>query len=114
MMDLRELYQEVILEITRRTIGWVLPCIMLIFMCYALFGPHIPIQILKHRAFPGGCSSTTSISLRRDFRRDALVVSTVVFHFVLFGVIAQRMGLGQFFVDFAAVLAGRYTGGRPR
>ena len=39
------------------------------------------------------------------------IVSTVVFHFVLFGVIAQRMGLGQFFVDIATVVAGRYTGG---
>ncbi|MBT6733157.1 MAG: TRAP transporter fused permease subunit, partial [Acidiferrobacteraceae bacterium] len=33
------------------------------------------------------------------------------FHFVLFGVLAQRMGLGQFFVDIATVMAGRYTGG---
>ena len=39
------------------------------------------------------------------------IVSTVVFHFVLFGVLAQRMGLGQFFVDIATVAAGRYTGG---
>jgi TRAP transporter 4TM/12TM fusion protein len=39
------------------------------------------------------------------------IVSTVVFHFVLFGVLAQRMGLGQFFVDVATVAAGRYTGG---
>ena len=35
------------------------------------------------------------------------VVSTVVFHFVLFGVIAQRMGLGQLFIDNAMILAGR-------
>ncbi|MDA0676272.1 MAG: TRAP transporter fused permease subunit, partial [Proteobacteria bacterium] len=28
-----------------------------------------------------------------------------------FGVLAQRMGLGQFFVDMATVMAGRYTGG---
>ena len=39
------------------------------------------------------------------------IVSTVVFHFVLFGILAQRMGLGQFFVDVATVAAGRYTGG---
>jgi TRAP transporter 4TM/12TM fusion protein len=39
------------------------------------------------------------------------VVSTVVFHFVLFGVVAQRMGLGQFFIDNAMVVAGKYTGG---
>jgi len=38
-------------------------------------------------------------------------VATFVFHFVLFGVIATRMGLGQFFIDLAAVIAGRYPGG---
>ncbi|WP_353055707.1 TRAP transporter large permease subunit, partial [Epibacterium ulvae] len=30
---------------------------------------------------------------------------------VLFGVIAQRTGLGQLFIDNASILAGRYTGG---
>jgi TRAP transporter 4TM/12TM fusion protein len=30
---------------------------------------------------------------------------------VLFGVVAQRMGLGQFFIDNAMVVAGKYTGG---
>ncbi|MEM0924386.1 MAG: TRAP transporter fused permease subunit, partial [Pseudomonadota bacterium] len=39
------------------------------------------------------------------------VVSTIVFHFVLFGVIAQRTGLGKLFIDNATILAGRYTGG---
>ena len=34
-----------------------------------------------------------------------------VFHFVLFGVVAQRTGLGQLFIDNATILAGRYTGG---
>ena len=39
------------------------------------------------------------------------MVSTIVFHFVLFGVIAQRTGLGQLVIDNATILAGRYTSG---
>jgi TRAP transporter 4TM/12TM fusion protein len=39
------------------------------------------------------------------------VVATYVFHFVLFGVLATRIGLGQLFLDFATALAGRYAGG---
>ena len=39
------------------------------------------------------------------------VASTIVFHFVLFGVIAPRTGLGQLFIDNATILAGRYTDG---
>ena len=39
------------------------------------------------------------------------VVATYVFHFVLFGVFATRIGLGQLFLDIAAWVAGRYAGG---
>jgi len=39
------------------------------------------------------------------------VVATYVFHFVLFGVLATRIGLGQLFLDIASTIAGRYAGG---
>jgi TRAP transporter 4TM/12TM fusion protein len=39
------------------------------------------------------------------------VVATYVFHFVLFGVLATRIGLGQLFLDVASTIAGRYAGG---
>jgi TRAP transporter 4TM/12TM fusion protein len=38
-------------------------------------------------------------------------VATYVFHFVLFGVLATRIGLGQLFLDVASAVAGRYAGG---
>ena len=38
----------VLLEAVRRTIGIVVPIIILIFIGYAVLGPYIPIQILKH------------------------------------------------------------------
>ena len=34
------------------------------------------------------------------------VVATYVFHYVLFGVLATRVGLGRFFIDIATALAG--------
>ncbi|MCP5072917.1 MAG: TRAP transporter permease [Rhodobacteraceae bacterium] len=101
-----------VLEIARRTIGFVLPLIILVFMSYALFGPYMPAQILKH---PGvdwrQFVNNMYFPAEGIFGITLWVVSTVVFHFVLFGVVAQRMGLGQFFVDNAMILAGRYTGG---
>jgi TRAP transporter 4TM/12TM fusion protein len=39
------------------------------------------------------------------------VVATYVFHFVLFGVLATRIGLGRLFLDIASTIAGRYAGG---
>ncbi|MCP4187886.1 MAG: TRAP transporter fused permease subunit, partial [Gammaproteobacteria bacterium] len=100
------------LEIARRTIGWVLPMIILIFISFALFGPYMPAQILQH---PGvdwrQFINNMYFPFEGIYGITLWVVSTVVFHFVLFGVVAQRMGLGQFFVDNAMIAAGRYTGG---
>lgn len=100
------------LEIARRTIGIILPLIILVFMIYALFGPSMPVQILQH---PGvdwhQFVNNMYFPSEGIFGVTLWIVSTVVFHFVLFGVVAQRMGLGQFFVDNAMIVAGRYTGG---
>ena len=101
-----------VLEIARRSLGFVLPLIIMVFIAYALLGPHMPFQILKH---PGvdwrQFINNMYFPSEGIFGVTLWVVSTVVFHFVLFGVVAQRMGLGQFFVDNALILAGKYTGG---
>jgi TRAP transporter 4TM/12TM fusion protein len=100
-----------VLDIARRTLGWVLPLIILVFISYALFGPYFP-GLLQH---PGVKFRTFVSSMY--FPQEGIygvtlwVVSTIVFHFVLFGVIAQRTGLGQLFIDNATILAGRYVGG---
>lgn len=100
-----------VLDIARRTLGWILPFIISIFISYALFGPYFP-GLLQH---PGVKFNTFVSSMyfpqEGIFGVTLWVVSTIVFHFVLFGVIAQRTGLGQLFIDNATILAGRYTGG---
>lgn len=101
-----------VLEVTRRTLGPVLPLIIMLFAGYALFGQHLPIDILRH---PGVTWNQfiNNIYFPSEgiFGITLWVASTIVFHFVLFGVIAQRMGLGQFFIDIAMVFAGKYAGG---
>ena len=101
-----------VLEITRRSLGFVLPLIIIAFILYALLGPYMPLQILMH---PGvdwrQFINNMYFPAEGIFGVTLWVVSTVVFHFVLFGVVAQRMGLGQFFIDNAMVVAGKYTGG---
>ncbi len=100
-----------VLDIARRTLGWILPLIISVFIAYALFGPWFP-GLLQH---PGVKFRTFVSSMyfpqEGIFGVTLWVVSTIVFHFVLFGVIAQRTGLGQLFIDNATILAGRYTGG---
>ncbi|HYD29825.1 MAG TPA: TRAP transporter fused permease subunit, partial [Azospirillaceae bacterium] len=101
----------VLLEATRRSVGWPLPIIALLFMGYALWGPAMP-GLLQH---PGASVAQLVDHLyltTQGIYGIALgVVATYVFHFVLFGVFATRIGLGQLFLDCAAWVAGRYAGG---
>lgn len=100
-----------VLDIVRRTLGWILPLIICLFIGYALLGPYAP-DVLRH---PGVRFKTFVSSMyfpqEGIFGVTLWVVSTIVFHFVLFGVIAQRTGLGKLFIDNATILAGRYAGG---
>src|SRR5262245_53391113 len=101
-----------VLEATRRTIGWTMPIIILMFIAYAIWGPWMPFDVLKH---PGVTwnqfINNIYFPAEGIFGVTLWVVATVVFHFVLFGTVAHRMGLGQLFVDLSTILAGRFTGG---
>jgi TRAP transporter 4TM/12TM fusion protein len=100
-----------LLEATRRAVGWPLPVIGIVVMLYAYFGPTMP-GILKH---PGASWSNIVNHLyltSQGIYGIALgVVATYVFHYVLFGVLATRIGLGKLFIDLASWVAGRYAGG---
>jgi TRAP transporter 4TM/12TM fusion protein len=100
-----------LLEATRRSMGWPLPLIAIGFMAYALAGPVFP-GLLKH----GGASWSQLVNHQYLTSQGIYgvavgVVATYVFHFVLFGVLATRIGLGQLFLDVASSIAGRYAGG---
>ena len=100
-----------LLEATRRSMGWPLPLIAIAFMAYALAGPVFP-GLLKH----AGASWSQLVNHQYLTSQGVYgvavgVVATYVFHFVLFGVMATRIGLGQLFLDIASSVAGRYAGG---
>jgi len=100
-----------LLEATRRSMGWPLPIIAISFMAYAMAGPIFP-GLLKH----AGASWSQLVNHQYLTSQGVYgvavgVVATYVFHFVLFGVMATRIGLGQLFLDIASSIAGRYAGG---
>ncbi len=100
-----------LLEATRRSMGWPLPIIALIFTGYALFGPVFP-GLLQHAGAAWLILINHQYLTSQGIYGVAIgVVATYVFHFVLFGVLATRVGLGQLFLDIAASVAGRYAGG---
>ncbi|MEW6706284.1 MAG: TRAP transporter permease [Pseudomonadota bacterium] len=100
-----------LLEATRRSMGWPLPLIAIIFMAYALAGPVFP-GLLKHAGASWSQLVNHQYLTSQGIYGVAVgVVATYVFHFVLFGVLATRIGLGQLFLDVASAIAGRYAGG---
>ncbi len=101
----------VTLEATRRSVGPTLPIIALIFVAFALFGPIAP-GALKHggASWPG-LINHLYLTNQGIYGLAIGVMAQYVFLFILFGVLATRIGLGQLFIDLAMVLAGRYAGG---
>jgi TRAP transporter 4TM/12TM fusion protein len=100
-----------LLEATRRAMGWPLPLIALGFTAYALAGPLFP-GLLQHAGASWSQMINHQYLTSQGIYGVAVgVVATYVFHFVLFGVLATRIGLGQLFLDIAASVAGRYAGG---
>ncbi|MBL8289504.1 MAG: TRAP transporter permease [Rubrivivax sp.] len=100
-----------LLEATRRAMGWPLPLIAIAFMFYALAGPVFP-GLLKHAGASWSQLVNHQYLTSQGIYGVAVgVVATYVFHFVLFGVLATRIGLGQLFLDIASAIAGRYAGG---
>jgi TRAP transporter 4TM/12TM fusion protein len=100
-----------LLEATRRSMGWPLPLIALLFSAYALLGPYFP-GLLKHAGASWSQLINHQYLTSQGIYGVAVgVVATYVFHFVLFGVLATRIGLGQLFLDIASSVAGRYAGG---
>jgi TRAP transporter 4TM/12TM fusion protein len=100
-----------LLEATRRSMGWPLPLIAIGFMAYAMAGPMFP-GLLKHAGASWSQLVNHQYLTSQGIYGVAVgVVATYVFHFVLFGVLATRIGLGQLFLDVASTVAGRYAGG---
>ena len=100
-----------VLEAARRTMGIFLPLLAMATVLYGIFGPYLPGD-LAHRGY-----SVPRVVAHLYKGTEGIygipvgVVATFVFHFVLFGIMAQLTGLGQLFVNLATIAAGRFSGG---
>ena len=100
-----------VLEITRRTIGYTLMIIAVLALAYAYFGPYLP-SLIAHRGF--GFERIVSqmyCTLEGIYGIPIGVMATYVFLFVLFGAFLKNTGATDFFIDLAYSLTGRYVGG---
>ncbi|MDI3308335.1 MAG: TRAP transporter fused permease subunit [Acetobacteraceae bacterium] len=97
-----------VLEVTRRATGWVMPVVAGLFMLYGFFGEYLP-KPWQHQ----GYDSTRliphlTITLDGIFGTAVDVSASLIILFTIYGAILQASGAGKFFVDFSFAL----TGGR--
>ncbi|GAB2553868.1 TRAP transporter permease [Gracilibacillus alcaliphilus] len=100
-----------VLEASRRAVGFPITIIAVLFILYALFGPQMP-GMLIHRGLSlnqliGSMFFTTEGILGTPLQ----VSSTYIFLFLLFGAFLVQTGVGQYFNDLAIAIAGKRTGG---
>lgn len=99
-----------ILEITRRTCGNILPAIAIIFLIYARFGEYLP-GIMGHRGYSWPKILSYMIGMDAIFSTPMNASATMVFLFIVFGCFLQATGCGNFFIDLALSVAGSKRGG---
>ncbi|MDA8109972.1 MAG: TRAP transporter permease, partial [Betaproteobacteria bacterium] len=92
----------VVLEATRRVIGWALPLTAVAFLAYAAGFTQVKLQVLMEQVY---------LSTEGIFGSTLGVSASYVMLFVLFGAFMEKSGTGQLFMDFALSITGRYAGG---
>lgn len=100
------------IEFTRRTTGWIIPALIIVSLSYvAWWGRYV--EGVFH--FPGLTAET--VLFRTFFGADGMfgtiarISSTYVFMFILFGAFLVRSGTGDFIINLARCVAGRFVGG---
>ncbi|MCM3595057.1 TRAP transporter permease [Metabacillus idriensis] len=100
-----------VLEATRRAVGLPITIIAVVFMLYGLFGQYMP-GFLQH----GGLSLERLVQTMFFTTEGILgtplgVSATFIFLFLLFGSFLIQTGVGQYFNDLSAAIAGKRVGG---
>lgn len=101
----------VLLEATRRAVGWIMVILVSLFMYYAWLGPLIPGDFGHTGATIQRIATHSYLGNDGVYGMTLGVVVTFVFVFILFGAILSKTGGGNFFVGLAYVLTGRMVGG---
>jgi TRAP transporter 4TM/12TM fusion protein len=102
----------VILEATRRSMGWGLSLLVLAFIFYIYFGEHLPSWLGGHTGFGNErIMGNLYLSSNGMFGTIAYVMLKYVFLFYLFGKFLEWTGALDFIMNLSLAMVGRYRGG---
>jgi len=105
----------IVLEATRRTVGWVLPLSAIIFVLYGYYGSlldRIGLGLFAHRGYAlDRLVGSLYMTLEGIFGVPLDVAATYIVLFAVYGAILQFSGAGTFFLDWAMAAMGRSGSG---
>ncbi len=94
-----------VLEATRRAVGWILPVTAAAFLLYAYAGPsldRIGLPLVAHRGYAlDRLVGTIYMTLEGMFGVPLDVAATYIILFTIYGAVLERSGAGRFFIDWA-------------
>ncbi len=99
-----------VLETTRRAIGFSMPIIAAAFMAYAFLGIYMP-PALRHRGYDLERVISHLFSEQGIFNIPIGISVRYVFLFILFGSFLEACGGGKFLIDLATAMFGGTRGG---
>jgi TRAP transporter 4TM/12TM fusion protein len=101
-----------VLDMTRRIMGWALPIITLIFIAYGFLGSYIHLPYIGHSGMDiSRFISYEYLSTEGLFTVPLGVSATFIAVFVIFAAFLVNSGVGDFFMEAATAIAGDKTGG---
>ena len=100
-----------VLEITRRTVGWTMVLIAAFFSIHALFSDHFFLIFYGSPTFFGTFIAETVMTSSGIFGIPIAVMASFVVLFLIFSALLIYTGAGKFFVNIAYAVAGRQVGG---
>ncbi len=101
----------IVLECARRTLGYIMPILALIFVAYALAGPNLPYAI-AHRGYSiERICKFLATDLDGLFGTTMSVSASVIFMFVMFGAFLEASGCSDFINKIAISLTGKIKSG---
>ncbi|MBR8462058.1 TRAP transporter permease [Campylobacter sp. faydin G-140] len=101
----------ILMEAGRRVIGPALGIICAIFLMYDYFGPYMPDVIAHQGASLEKLAGHMFLTTEGVFGVPIGVSVSFIYLFVLFGALLERAGAGQYFINLAFSLLGRFKGG---
>ena len=101
----------VILEATRRSVGWILPATAIAFIVYGWAGPafdRVGLSLIAHRGYElDRLVGTLYMTLEGIFGVPLDVASTYIILFTIYGAVLEHSGAGRFFIDWSMAAMGR-------